>query len=151
MQRTVEKRISACVFAFISVFLFMPAVGIGAGAHDAFQLEHQQSSSVCQQLVAHATRAVTLGTERLGLDAARLTSEAVHAFHQAVERLQSSSHHVHTRHAAKHLRASKAHLEMALQHWETGDLKQAHEGAMLVRDYAEASMVHAQCRNFLCR
>ncbi len=151
MQRTVEKKMSACVCAFISVFLFMPAVGIGAGEHDAFQPEQLQSSSVCQQLVAHATRAVTLGTERLGVEAARRTSEAVHFFHQAVELLPSSSHQVHTRHAAEHLRTSKAHLEMALQHWETGDLKRAREGAMLVRDYAEASMAHAQCRNFLCR
>ena len=105
---------------------------------------------LCLLAIDHATRAWELGTEGLVVDATEQTSKAVKLVEQAIELLPSRAH-VHSRQAAKHLRASKQHFQTALGHWEKGDLKQALHGVMLGRDYAEASILHAQCRNFVCR
>ena len=150
MQRTGENnKMSACVFAFVSIILFMPAVGSGAGTQDAPEVVDQKVL-LCLLAIDHATRAVKLGTEGLVVDATEQTSEAVKLVAQAIELLPSRSD-AHSRHAAKHLRASKNHLHSALKHWEKGNLKQALDGVMLGRDYAEASILHTQCKDFVCR
>ena len=149
MQCTGQKKMSACVFAFVSIILFMPAVGSGAEAQDAPEVADQKVL-FCLLAIDHATRAVELGTEGLVVDATEQTSEAIKLVEQAIELLPSRSD-AHSRHAAKHLRASKEHFQAALGHWEKGDLKQALDGVMLGRDYAEASIIHVQCKDFVCR
>ncbi len=135
---------SAGVVALVSIILFMPAVGMGAPEGE------NQKVLFCQQAIDHATRAWELGTEGLVGDAARQTSEAVKFVEQAIELLPSRSH-AHSRQAVEHLRASKQHFQTALGHWEKGDLNQALDGVLLGRDYAEASILHVQCEDFVCR
>ena len=149
MQRTGEKTMSAWVFTFVSIILFMPAVGSGAGTQDAPEIENQKVL-FCLLAIDHATRAWELGTEGLVGDATEQTSKAVKLVEQTIELLPSSSH-AHNRQAIKHLWASKQHFQTALGHWEKGDLKQALNGVMLGRDYAEASILHVQCKDFVCR
>ncbi len=76
--------------------------------------------------------------------------KAVKLVEQAIELVPSHSH-AHGRHAIKHLQTSKQHFQTALQHWENGNPQQALDGLMLGRDYAEASILHARCKDFLCR
>ena len=149
MQRTGEKTMSAWVFTFVSIILFMPVVGSGAGAQDAPEVENQKVL-FCLLAIDHATRAWELGTEGLVVDATEQTSKAIKLVERAIE-LLPSRFHVHSRHAAEHLQVSKQHFQTALGHWEKGDLKQALHGVMLGRDYAEASILHVQCKDFVCR
>jgi hypothetical protein len=139
----------AYVCAFISVFLFMPAVSSGAWPYDAPEVEKQQEL-FSLLAIDHATRAWDLGAEGLVVDATTQTSEAIKYVHQAIELLPSRSH-VHSGHAAEHLQASIRHFQAALGHWEQGTLQQALDSLTLGRDYAEASMLHALCRDFVCR
>ncbi len=149
MRCTGEKKITACVFALVSIILFMPAVGSGAGTQDAPEIENQKVL-FCLLAIDHATRAWELGTEGLVVDATEQTSKAIKLVEQAIELLPSRSH-VHSRHAVEYLRASKQHFQTALRHWEKGNLTQALHGVMLGRDYAEASILHVQCKDFVCR
>ncbi len=144
-----ENKMSACVFALVSIILFMPVVGSGAGTYNTPEVEKKQVL-FCLLAIDHATRAWDLGTEGLMVDATTQTRKAVKLVEQAIELLPSRSH-VHSRQAAEHLRASKQHFQTALQHWEKGDLKQALGGVMLGRDYAEASILYVQCNDFVCR
>ena len=149
MRRVGKNKVTACVFALVSIILFMPAVGSGAGAQDAPEVANEKVL-FCLLAIDHATRAWELGTEGLIVDATKQTSKAVKLVEQAIELLPSRSH-IHSRQAAEHLRASKEHFQTALGHWEKGDLKQALDGVMLGRDYAEASSLYIQCKDFVCR
>ena len=149
MRRTGEKKMIVCVFALVSTILFMPAVGSGAGAQDAPKVENVKVL-YCLLAIDHATRAWELGTEGLVVDATEQTSKAVKLVEQAIELLPSRAH-IHSRHATKYLRAAIQHFQTALGHWEKGNHTQALDGVILGRDYAEASILHIQCKDFLCR
>ncbi|GEM_PF-6662819 len=58
---------------------------------------------------------------------------------------------MHNRHAREHLASTAIEFNAALVSWKHGEVQRGVEEVLLGRDFVEAAIAHARCKDFLCR
>ena len=132
------------------VIVFIPTTASAAGAHGAPSDVNMRSLAVCLEVVEHAERASHLAQSGLIDAAIKQTETALGSLDTAIELLPSHAP-MHNRHAREHLASTAIEFKAALVSWKHGGVDRGIEEVLRGRDFAEAAIAHAQCKDFLCR